>query len=204
MKKQIVLKNGMAATINTGVTENIYYICATDAAGKEVGLCKFDISYTFARKLSEEAKLRYAKSHHVPLTQVPSFIKKELPGAEKFLAQQNASISGNSKKLSADGKILTLASGRQYFLEKSICNLNSITILDKKFLNIGLGTAMLKAMEAIAQQAGCEYVKAFCLPNGEFFYATNSFYKRNGFYFDTHAGLTYVFKSLSKEKDLTK
>lgn len=215
MKKIVTLKNGLTATLIINNVENSYFIHAYDDKKNVVGNALFNIKYEFFRYLSETERKRYAESHKIPLSQAPIKIKANPDGIEKYFLEQqsileckelesdknidNIPTPSVNSKISADGKTLTLGSGKQFTLENTFCELVQIEILDEKFYNIGLGQHMHEEVERISNEKHCTKIHALCVPHGDFMFGTVAFYKRNNYKFIKEYGMTCAIKSLNEK-----
>ena len=98
---------------------------------------------------------------------------------------------------------LTFKSGGKYNYSHTICELLRIEVTDENYSKKGLGYQMLKFMEEIAEIFDAEQITGQFIPNGNLFYASMEFYKRNGFKFTQQtSSLIKIEKDLNKTKTI--
>ena len=185
-KKKIALKNGKHVLLEFYRLPDSYSIYAVDEKGYVVGQLSFEISYKFATKLDEETRQELAEARNIPLSMINEEIEVVVMQSEK----DNFEIRGDYLRYK----------GRIFALKNKVAYLDLIEIKDKKFFQVGLGSAMHKEMENFAKKTNCDEIRlAIYFPFGEFGHATPAFYKKSGYTFEQINGIMSVYKVLEKE-----
>ena len=171
-----------------------YIVRAYDTNDKNktvVGCCYFNIEKLFQRQLRPEERLASAPYFHG--------LEKTPKTTEIYVTKRDM------HKYRIDGDVLTFRTkGRdeQFPLKFAKCHLESIEIKKKEFFQTGLGTAMLKTMEAFAIANSCFQIYAHFQPYGDFACGSRRFYNRNGFTieYDPCDNKQYATKLLPKKE----
>ena len=166
MSKPITLKNGLKAELHIEKTNNNFYLYATAGNYKKVAFCTFCLSYKIEKTLTDQERLDYANKHNVPFEKTPTVMTKYIE---------------DDKIDKTNGKLLKTKSGRIYKVAQTSCHLDKIEILNEKFYKVGLGTKLIKAMEAVIEKYNCSYIEGLFAPYGKFQNGSELFYDRNNF-----------------------
>ncbi len=170
-----------------------YIVRAYDCDSEErnvVAVCYFDIERLFQRHLSENEILKNAQYfggiEKTPKTSELFLKKKDLP---------NYNIKNNILIFKTHGI------DKLFPLKFAKCYLESIEIKNEEYFKVGLGSAMLKVVEAFAIANDRYMMYAHYAPYGKFQTGTKNFYMKNGFIkeFDACDGKMYANKFLSKQ-----
>ena len=191
-RKQVNLKGGKVAYLsayNLGKGD-ITVIFAKDKNKRKVAECHFSYVYVFERALSEKERILNARYGKIPIEKIPKVKEFKL---DEF-STQSFKVSGNE---------IVLATGDRYKVKRKYLNLIGISILEREFYKVGLGTEMIKEVEKFAIKMGCDSIQGIYLPNGEFQFGAHDFYRRNGFEFYKDLGVNCIRKKITKISSLT-
>lgn len=181
-KKKIKLKNGKTATLYHTSFPEQNIITAQDFFGHIIAKCAYSILYTFSHEINNPA-------NNLPSKTIYHKFGKNIIKEKDF--------NGEYLKLKITDNKEVLCQ-----LEKKECELLHIEILDEKYFQVGLGSAMFKEIEQIAKEDKCERIYAKYSPFGNFSMGSYSFYIRNGFHFETsNKGEKIAVKMLSKDSN---
>lgn len=79
--------------------------------------------------------------------------------------------------------------------------LSYIEILDEKYINQGLGSALINELEEIARETELSYINGRFMPLGRFASYSQKFYERNGFKieYDPHDKMRTLYKKVKNK-----
>ncbi len=190
-RKQVNLKGGKVAYLSAYKLGkgDITVVCARDEHGQAVAESHFSYAYVFERTLSEHERKMTSRYCKIPLESVPLVKEYKL---DEFHAQT----------FKVDGNEIVFSSGKRYKIKRKHLSLIGIEILDDRFHNVGLGTAIIKEVEKFAIKNGCDRIEGMYHPNGRFQFSAHDFYKRNGFEFYSDLGETCIRKKFNQDVKL--
>ncbi len=158
--KEIDLKNGKSACIQLVKTNDGYNLIASANKDGIVAKCLFDIC------TREVLQMKNAN------------IKANI---NRYLIKEKSILNGEIYSKIVD-KNYIIKNNIPFGEETNVCRLKQIEILNEEYANIGIGSYLIKCAETFALEKGCYMIYGFFYPHGNLWYATQNFYKKNGFY----------------------
>lgn len=187
--KKITLSNSEPVTlIFKNDDPHSYIIEAYNQNDIRVGYCYFNIIKTFERDLTEDelAMLRRVCSNpHKTSTLIIDKSDKD-----DFQIANDILYYVNKNKI------------EEFNLTSAKCHMELISVEQKEYSNVGLGTTMFKEMEEFALREKCTEIYAIYEPYGAFADISPYFYQNNGFriYYDLKRMCSCATKDLTQHR----
>ena len=182
------LNNGLDVRLSISRTDHEYKITAINDKDGIVGTCEFSLYNHFMRPFICEREMQlYLKNRDLD----PSKLPNQKPVRAPFHEDVNYCVINNKIHIS-DTQIYDFL-GRK-------CELEIISVSNRKYARIGLGYTMISLMEKYCKKLDVIEIYGNYIPNGELGVFAHEFYKRNGFeFYKDDFGYPMIRKTLQNE-----